>query len=1037
MRVMPAEVWTSRVRTYRGILAALAVLFAASSGRAEEDAFYAVMRADLEITDGKFPGDNADADAQGARSSNQELLRACQPYAVLEGAGEVYLLGEAFVIARHSADLAAWNAANLRRDEAGGEGAAAHLVVRASAGKDVAGSLYVPKPDLTGMVHLKFRIPAAAASDEAHNLFYRTKVQHYWRLQSQNIAGAAWFRHQARVTRGAISNTSPRDREAQSAPRRPDVPDSEWDDTFNLFSGGRAIAENLQLDRVLTPTEAGETTVDVAKIDGITVAEFDWTKRTEKLKPVLDPLARHIPADQHALFVPSLKSLAALVAEFERVGDPVQGSLAPRVEDNRLRERYERQLCLSLDEFTRAVGDPLIQSIAVTGSDPYFPSGTDVAFLFETNQLDALKALIQTSQLASLPLHPGTVRVNGTAGDLEYAGVVSPDRRVSSYLATVGGALVVTNSLAQLERIAQVAKGDAQALAALPEYAFFRDRYVRGEPEESAFLLLTDATIRRWCSPRWRIGASRRTRAVALLSEQQARFTDALAAKSVKPTDIETDWNLPNVGALHLTPAGVRSSTYGSLEFITPIVELDLAKATPNEAEAYKRWRDTYQQYWKQFFDPIALRISTRQDRLFTDISVMPLIGRSDYADYLPLVANAAIKPDAGDRHPGTLFHWSMAINVKSDQARSADNFLENMGRVGVLGWLGQSIGVYADADPFWMELAEAHAANPADGEKFVMQQIHRLPVAFRAEVSNSLKLALFLTGVRGVIEQSAPNLVTWETVKRGELSYVKIAPAPATRDSLEGVDRELALYYAATPTGLTVTLNKDLIGRVLDREGARQAAATPADKPAQDVPAAEKAATGKPADAPVVDKPAAKKAKGKKAARKAATEPAAAEKSTGQPAGTKSVDVPPTVEKGAAPAAELLPWLGSSLALQMDGRVLQMLKPLIRDEYAAQMQARAWSNIPILNEWKRRYPDEDPVKLHQRLWHTRLRSPEGGGYVWNEAWQTMESADYGHPGEPKPGPSLPPLLEHVKSVNFGVTFEDQGLRARMSINRE
>ena len=25
-------------------------------------------------------------------------------------------------------------------------------------------------------------------------------------------------------------------------------------------------------------------------------------------------------------------------------------------------------------------------------------------------------------------------------------------------------------------------------------------------------------------------------------------------------------------------------------------------------------------------------------------------------------------------------------------------------------------------------------------------------------------------------------------------------------------------------------------------------------------------------------------------------------------------------------------------------------------------MQSRAWSNLPILNEWKHRYPDQDPV---------------------------------------------------------------------------
>jgi hypothetical protein len=43
----------------------------------------------------------------------------------------------------------------------------------------------------------------------------------------------------------------------------------------------------------------------------------------------------------------------------------------------------------------------------------------------------------------------------------------------------------------------------------LPEYKFFRSRSERGE-DETAFLLLSDATIRRWTGPRWRIASSRR-----------------------------------------------------------------------------------------------------------------------------------------------------------------------------------------------------------------------------------------------------------------------------------------------------------------------------------------------------------------------------------------------------------------------------------------------------------------------------------------------------------------------------------------------
>ncbi len=100
-------------------------------------------------------------------------------------------------------------------------------------------------------------------------------------------------------------------------------------------------------------------------------------------------------------------------------------------------------------------------------------------------------------------------------------------------------------------------------------------------------------------------------------------------------------------------------------------------------------------------------------------------------------------------------------------------------------------------------------------------------------------------------------------------------------------------------------------------------------------------------------------------------------------------------------------------------------------------MQIRAWSNLPILNEWKRLYPDCDPVELHERVWNIRLICPGGGRYVWNDKYQTMESTVYGHPGEPKKGPLAAVALQQFSSGDFGLAFENQGLRARVSLEKK
>ena len=117
-----------------------------------------------------------------------------------------------------------------------------------------------------------------------------------------------------------------------------------------------------------------------------------------------------------------------------------------------------------------------------------------------------------------------------------------------------------------------------------------------------------------------------------------------------------------------------------------------------------------------------------------------------------------------------------------------------------------------------------------------------------------------------------------------------------------------------------------------------------------------------------------------------------------------------------------------------MDKDLLRLLSELAGDDYQNKMQEISWSNLPILNEWKRRYPNQDPLALHQRLWQTRMICPGGGNYVWDPTWQTYTSTVYGQPAAPRQGPAVPPLLQAFRSGDFGLNFEDQGLRARISL---
>ena len=916
------------------------------------DAYYDVPIRELKLTEGELPVRKEIS--RWRPSSERERLRAMRPYAVLDGPGEVYVVGR-------GEPRDTWYSPHYRGYSAPSSttGPGTLVCIRAHEGKAVTGRLYVPNADLMGMIVLKFTVPATAAKAEAKMPFLWAKNAHYESLRNRDLPGGAWFRHQAGSARREMNLRPGDSRPPSTVPPRSNR-GNDLARTYDLFTGGRAMSENLQLDRTLPVVRPDETPVKLDSLTGITIGEIDWKPLIKDDRPKLDPLAAKIPADQHVVFFPSFKAALAVADETGRHDTPVLRLARPRSENTHVVDRYQRQLGLPMSKIARLLGPRVVKSMALTSSDPYYPLGTDVAVLFESPRPAALENLL----LGRIALAAAGVKdakpISGEIDGLKYRGFSTPDRSLSSYVARLDGAVVVTNSTYQLGRLAAVGRGDTESIAALPEYKFFRIRYPLGAADETALVFLSDPTIRRWCGPRWRIADSRRTRARAIMADLQAAQLDPLVKETVRPGPIHTEFPVLG-GKLTLATSGVASSTYGTLEFMTPIAEIPLDEVSKAEADAYRIWRSGYQRNWSWAFDPIALKIGLGERRLTADMSVMPLIIRTEYADFMSISLGGKFEPTDGDRHDA-LVQFIMAINHKSPMFQQGNNFASMMGKAVSLGWLGSWVHVYADDDPFWRELAKV---KPDEMDEFLEKNVGRIPVAVRFDVSNPLKLAVFLTGARAFIEQTSPGLTHWESLKYKEQPYVRITPVKGKR----AVPREMEninIYYTTIDDALTITLNENVLRGSIDRSLAR---------------------------------------------RKAEAE-------------------------GNGEQQAVRPWLGSNVALRVDSKILKIANAANRNQYEETMRMQCWKNLPILNEWKRLYGDRDPVEVHRRVWGVELVCPGGGKYVWNDKYQTMESTLYGHPGEPKKGPSAPPVLSSFVGGDFGLTLENNGLRARVVLER-
>jgi hypothetical protein len=611
-------------------------------------------------------------------------------------------------------------------------------------------------------------------------------------------------------------------------------------------------------------------------------------------------------------------------------------------------------------------GPEFIRSVALTGGDDDYDLGTDVVILFEVRDPKTFEDRLVRQVVLNAGNDKGVKSDRGEISGMAYRSWRNDDRTVSSYVAAIGGAVVVTNSLAALRNIVEVFQKKRRSLADLDEYRFFRRRYAPGEAGETAFLIQSAATLRRINGPRWIIARSRRIRDLAVLSDLQAEHLKELATGAAESVVLRPELPLSTSGEVEVAGAAVRNASVGSPRFMTPVIELEIDRVTRSEADAYERWQAKHKGHAGDGLDSIACRLRADDGGLAVDASLRARVDPGKASEYLDIFKGVKLGPASGDPH-GAVLHAALAFNPQAKPLRrlfaAVRGFVPQF-TFDPFEWIGPSIAFYADESPLWDEFA--NFGSDAEREQFAMQNAWRLPVAVNIEVASALKATAFLAALRTFVEQETPGVTTWETVTYGEHSYVKIGLKNNPQLAPE-IAAKAAVYYVLTAESLTVSLNEETITSVLDRLADREAKAAKSQNQAN--------------------------------------------------AGTGT-------------------WLGETFNLDLRAVPFRELISLVNREHGKDAAKLSWGNLPILNEWKRLFPNEDPVALHKRLWGVELVCPGGGKYVWNAKRHTMESTVYGHPGEPKEAGVTPPQIRGIRGFAFGLTLENQGLRVRAELER-
>jgi hypothetical protein len=459
-------------------------------------------------------------------------------------------------------------------------------------------------------------------------------------------------------------------------------------DLFSLFTGSLAVQESLQLDAMrgqaargpravrpgekpVDPEQRRRQTVAVADLKGPTIKSHPWETLLGGVKVEPGPLARAVPDDFYLIEFRSLTKLLDALELSDLWGTHLFSQAAREARTQQVGERLKAQLALETNPLLRPAYDLVVDEVAVTGSDLFVNEGSDVTILFRAKSPDALRSRMDGFLDRAARAHPDAKRTAGKYGDVDFVHLATPDRALCVWSAYPAADLHVrSNSRVALERVLAAIRGkdaDGHAVRRLgdtAEFQYIRTLMPRGA-QEDGFVYLSDPFIRRLMGPAVKLTERRRMLCynhlrmighAALLYRTEhgkapAALDELVKAECLPGKFNEGDFKCPGGGTYALSADGHfgTCSHHGHAQYLTPCCEIPVAKVNGEEADEYKGFLDEYNNYWRTYFDPIALRLQITPQRYRLETIILPLIDNSIYTTMAQSMGGA---PEALDALP-------------------------------------------------------------------------------------------------------------------------------------------------------------------------------------------------------------------------------------------------------------------------------------------------------------------------------------------------------------------------------------------------
>ncbi len=627
---------------------------------------------------------------------------------------------------------------------------------------------------------------------------------------------------------------------------------------YEVTTGAAAITESLALERMrgsVVKDRAEDRTVPIARVPGIDIAEHPWQKMMAGKKPAAEPLARLVPHDNYYIHFKNIARLLDAGDLLDQWGTTRLRAFEVHSKDYRLKERYEQQLCLKSTGLARTFGPAVIKGVAVTGNDPYIREGSDVTILFDLAAPSLFRSAVEPF-IKEARAKFGKKLEEGKFAyeDVSVETYVTPLREVSLHRAFLGDVAVYSNSRAGIRRVIDAAKGKLRPLADALDFQYMRTIFRADDKDADGFVFLSDPFIRNLVGPSVRIKERRRLE--ALTSLQMATHGAMFTAWETGKLPINHEHLLQATGLKQeelFTPDGggafwdheqkvAVSGIYNTQHFATPLVELPLDFVSPVEAKEYESFRLQYLGLWRQYFDPIGMRLAIRKNEVRWETYILPLVKNTQYNELRRITGGGGLKFDPAVFGDKTLAQFLVHLSPElfdfggRGLGIGLGGIDDLMIDIGLRSWLGDWLTVQLDDSAIYARLLESairQELNPQQRHDFLseIELALQIPLTVGFEIRNPVVFAGLLAALRKEVNAVLPGAVEWGAMEppyKGT-SIVRVRsrpPAPGPRlIAGPNADRipNFALYYTMIDGAFYVSLREEPIKSLIDRSALRK----------------------------------------------------------------------------------------------------------------------------------------------------------------------------------------------------------------------